>query len=190
LRRDVLPGVRDVVRYHRDRGLAHSLQRDLLGVRAPAHPAHYVVRRGAIRGGLGRLSARMAAPQAVSMAAPSAAGPAVRAGIPQRVRRALPNHPGDARPRREDAAADQGKAVMTTAATLLSDVLPGAVRMLAAAEMYTDPPELAPLPEEEPLIAKSVAKRRNEFITVRHCARQALRQLGVPPVPILKGEKG
>lgn len=79
---------------------------------------------------------------------------------------------------------------MTTAATLLSDVLPGAVRMLAAAEMYTDPPELAPLPEEEPLIAKSVAKRRNEFITVRHCARQALRQLGVPPVPILKGEKG
>ena len=30
-------------------------------------------------------------------------------------------------------------------ATLLSDVLPGTV---AAAEMYTDPPDLAPLPEE------------------------------------------
>lgn len=72
-------------------------------------------------------------------------------------------------------------------ATLLSDVLPGTV---AAAELYTDPPELAPLPEEEPLIARSVAKRRNEFITVRHCARLALRELGVPPVPILKGEKG
>ena len=56
--------------------------------------------------------------------------------------------------------------------------------------MYTDPPDLAPLPEEEPLIAKSVAKRRNEFITVRYCARLALEELGVPPVPILKGEKG
>jgi 4'-phosphopantetheinyl transferase EntD len=64
------------------------------------------------------------------------------------------------------------------------------VQALAAAEMYTDPPELAPLPEEEPLIAKSVAKRRNEFITVRYCARQALGELGVPPVPILKGDKG
>ena len=40
--------------------------------------------------------------------------------------------------------------------------------------MYDDPPDLAPLPEEEPLIAKSVAKRRNEFITVRYCARLAL----------------
>ncbi|MDR3660701.1 MAG: 4'-phosphopantetheinyl transferase, partial [Mycobacterium sp.] len=47
-----------------------------------------------------------------------------------------------------------------------------------------------PLPEEEPLIARSVAKRRNEFITVRHCARVALGKLGVGPVPILKGEKG
>jgi 4'-phosphopantetheinyl transferase EntD len=72
-------------------------------------------------------------------------------------------------------------------ATLLSDVLPDTV---AAAEMYDDPPDLAPLPEEEPLIAKSVAKRRNEFITVRYCARQALGEIGVPPVPILKGEKG
>jgi 4'-phosphopantetheinyl transferase EntD len=72
-------------------------------------------------------------------------------------------------------------------ATLLSDVLPHKV---ASAEMYTDPPDLAPLPEEEPLIAKSVAKRRNEFITVRYCARLALEELSVPPAPILKGEKG
>jgi 4'-phosphopantetheinyl transferase EntD len=78
---------------------------------------------------------------------------------------------------------------VTIVATLLSGVLPG-VDALAAAEMYTDPPELTPLPEEEPLIAKSVAKRRNEFITVRYCARQALGELGVAPVPILKGEKG
>lgn len=74
-------------------------------------------------------------------------------------------------------------------ATLLAGVLP-TVDTLVAAEMYTDPPELAPMPEEEPLIAKSVAKRRNEFITVRYCAREALGELGVPPVPILKGDKG
>jgi 4'-phosphopantetheinyl transferase EntD len=79
---------------------------------------------------------------------------------------------------------------MTIVATLLSAVLPAAAPAVAAAEIYTDPPELAPLPEEEPLIAKSVAKRRNEFITVRYCARQALGQLGLPPAPILKGDKG
>jgi 4'-phosphopantetheinyl transferase EntD len=76
------------------------------------------------------------------------------------------------------------------AATLLAGVLPGEIDALAAAEMYSDPKELAPLPEEEPLIARSVAKRRNEFITVRFCARQALVDLGMEPVPILKGDKG
>ncbi len=70
---------------------------------------------------------------------------------------------------------------------LLSGVVPSPV---ASAELYGDPPELAPLPEEEPLIARSVAKRRNEFITVRYCARRALGELGLPPVPILKGDKG
>ncbi|MDH6244931.1 4'-phosphopantetheinyl transferase [Mycobacterium sp. OTB74] len=70
---------------------------------------------------------------------------------------------------------------------LLSAVLPD---MVATAEMYSDPADLAPLPEEEPLIARSVAKRRNEFITVRYCAREALGKLGVGPVPILKGDKG
>lgn len=61
---------------------------------------------------------------------------------------------------------------------------------LVSAELYSDPPELAPLPEEEALIARSVAKRRNEFITVRHCARLAMTRLGEPVAPILKGDKG
>jgi 4'-phosphopantetheinyl transferase EntD len=61
---------------------------------------------------------------------------------------------------------------------------------LVYAEMYDDPSHLAALPAEESLIARSVTKRRNEFITVRHCARVAMAQLGVPPSPILKGEKG
>jgi 4'-phosphopantetheinyl transferase EntD len=70
---------------------------------------------------------------------------------------------------------------------LLSGLVPSPI---ASAELYDDPPDLAPLSEEEPLIARSVAKRRNEFITVRYCARQALGDLGLPPVPILKGDKG
>ncbi|OBI34062.1 4'-phosphopantetheinyl transferase [Mycobacterium sp. E1386] len=72
---------------------------------------------------------------------------------------------------------------------LVSSVLPD-MGELAYSELYFDPPDLVPLPEEEPLIAKSVAKRRNEFVTVRHCARVAMGELGLPPVPILKGEKG
>ena len=74
-----------------------------------------------------------------------------------------------------------------TAGSLLGQVLPDRV---VSAELYDDPPGLAPLPEEEPLIARSVAKRRNEFVTVRYCAREALGELGIGPVPILKGDKG
>ncbi|MGI9125133.1 MAG: 4'-phosphopantetheinyl transferase PptT [Mycobacterium sp.] len=72
---------------------------------------------------------------------------------------------------------------------LMRAVLPE-IDDLVYAELYEDPVDLLPMPEEEPLIARSVAKRRNEFITVRHCARLALQQLGVAPSPILKGEKG
>jgi 4'-phosphopantetheinyl transferase EntD len=70
---------------------------------------------------------------------------------------------------------------------LIDPLLPDAV---VAAEVFADLPGMAALPEEEPLIAKSVDKRRNEFIAVRHCARLALAELGFPPVPILKGDKG
>jgi 4'-phosphopantetheinyl transferase EntD len=76
-----------------------------------------------------------------------------------------------------------------TADLLVSSVLP-ATDQMAYSELYSDPPGLEPLPEEEPLVAKSVAKRRNEFVTVRYCARIALGELGLPPVPILKGDKG
>lgn len=77
-----------------------------------------------------------------------------------------------------------------TAGLLISSVLPDDPDNLASAEVYSDPPGLAALPEEEPLIARSVAKRRSEFITVRQCARLALGELGFPAVPILKGDKG
>ncbi|WP_082860212.1 4'-phosphopantetheinyl transferase [Alloactinosynnema sp. L-07] len=70
---------------------------------------------------------------------------------------------------------------------MIERILPAAV---VAAEAFDDPPEAVLLPEEEPVIAKAVDKRRREFTTVRYCARQALGKLGFPPVPILPGDKG
>ncbi|MET4164333.1 MULTISPECIES: 4'-phosphopantetheinyl transferase family protein [Gordonia] len=70
---------------------------------------------------------------------------------------------------------------------MIEQLLPAGV---ASAEAFADPPGLVPLPAEQSLIARAVEKRRREFTTVRHCARQALGELGHEPVPILKGDKG
>lgn len=72
---------------------------------------------------------------------------------------------------------------------LMRAVLPD-IAGLVYAELFHDPPELEPMPEERALIARSVDTRRSEFVTARHCARMALERLGIPPAPILKGEKG
>jgi len=72
-------------------------------------------------------------------------------------------------------------------ARMLGRILPAGV---AAAEMVQYPEGLAPHPGEEHLIEKSVEKRRRDFIGARHCARQALVQLGEPQVAIGKGERG
>lgn len=45
-------------------------------------------------------------------------------------------------------------------------------------------------PEEEAVITRAVEKRRREFTAVRACARQAMEKLGVPPQPVLPGERG
>ncbi|GAA3959781.1 4'-phosphopantetheinyl transferase family protein [Gordonia caeni] len=63
-------------------------------------------------------------------------------------------------------------------------------RGVAAAEAFGDPDGAAILPAEESLISQAVDKRRREFTTARHCGRQALGQLGIEPVPILRGERG
>jgi 4'-phosphopantetheinyl transferase EntD len=60
---------------------------------------------------------------------------------------------------------------------------------VSAVAMRGDDPGLRPFPEEEALLGQAVAVRRSEFITARHCARQALRALGVPEGPILRGPK-
>jgi 4'-phosphopantetheinyl transferase EntD len=70
---------------------------------------------------------------------------------------------------------------------MIEDLLPAAV---SAAEMFTDPPDVRLFPEEEALLARAVEKRRREFATARACARIALARFGVPPGPILPGERG
>ncbi len=45
-------------------------------------------------------------------------------------------------------------------------------------------------PGEEAAVARSVEKRRREFITARACARAACAQLGVAPSPITTGGRG
>ena len=70
---------------------------------------------------------------------------------------------------------------------MIERILPAGVQH---SESFGDPPELTPHPAEAPLVARAVEKRRREFVSVRHCAREALGKLGVDPAPILKGEKG
>ncbi|MFI7599464.1 4'-phosphopantetheinyl transferase [Actinoplanes sp. NPDC049681] len=70
---------------------------------------------------------------------------------------------------------------------MIERILPPSVRSAYARE---DPPAATLFPEEMPLVARAVAKRRAEFTTVRHCARSALASLGVAPGPLLRGERG
>jgi 4'-phosphopantetheinyl transferase EntD len=70
---------------------------------------------------------------------------------------------------------------------MIERILPAAV---IAVEAFDDPPEAVLLPEEEIVVAKAVDKRRREFTTVRYCARQGLARLGLPPTPILPGDRG
>ncbi|MFE0171994.1 4'-phosphopantetheinyl transferase [Streptomyces sp. NPDC059002] len=57
-------------------------------------------------------------------------------------------------------------------------------------ETRDDPADAVLFPEEAAVVANAVAKRRDEFTTVRHCARTALARIGVPPAPILPGQRG
>ncbi|MFF0188107.1 4'-phosphopantetheinyl transferase [Streptomyces sp. NPDC005244] len=71
---------------------------------------------------------------------------------------------------------------------MMEELLPESV---VAVESHGDEAEAAPLyPEEQALLTRAVAKRRREFATVRLCARRAMEKLGVPPAPVLPGERG
>jgi 4'-phosphopantetheinyl transferase EntD len=86
--------------------------------------------------------------------------------------------PGD--PAGTDARADADAAV-------IGEVLPATV---AGVEAFADPSDPEPFPEEASIVARAVDKRRREFVTARLCARAGLRRLGLPPAPILPGERG
>jgi 4'-phosphopantetheinyl transferase EntD len=60
----------------------------------------------------------------------------------------------------------------------------------AAEESFDDPPDVFLFPEEEAVLRRSVGKRRREFTTARMCARAALGRLGLPPAPIVPGDRG
>lgn len=59
----------------------------------------------------------------------------------------------------------------------------------ATVEAFTDVPDEAPYPGEEDLVARAVAARRQEFVTARRCAREALARLGYAPAPIRPGPR-
>lgn len=59
-----------------------------------------------------------------------------------------------------------------------------------AVEMFSDPPELTPHPAEISIVARAVDKRRREFVTTRHCAREAMSKLGYEPAPIHRAPSG
>ena len=65
--------------------------------------------------------------------------------------------------------------------TMIEALVPEA----ASAELYADVPEPTMFASEAACVAGAVAGRRREFATVRCCARDALRRIGVIGVPIL-----
>ncbi|WP_406441059.1 4'-phosphopantetheinyl transferase superfamily protein [Streptomyces sp. NBC_01613] len=72
---------------------------------------------------------------------------------------------------------------------MIEELLPDEV---VAVEVHGDDgSEPAPLyPEEAEVVARAVEKRRREFALVRACARRAMEKLGVPPQPLVPGERG
>ncbi|GGQ38795.1 4'-phosphopantetheinyl transferase [Streptomyces mutabilis] len=72
---------------------------------------------------------------------------------------------------------------------MIEELLPDTV-VAVEAHGNDDAGHLPLLPQEEPLVARAVAKRRREFTVVRSCARRAMEKLGVPAQPVLKGERG
>ncbi|NEC14990.1 4'-phosphopantetheinyl transferase superfamily protein [Streptomyces sp. SID8014] len=70
---------------------------------------------------------------------------------------------------------------------MLGTILPEG---LSVVETREEAPEATLYPEEAAVVARAVHKRRAEFATVRHCARRAMAELGLPPAPLLPGERG
>jgi 4'-phosphopantetheinyl transferase EntD len=70
---------------------------------------------------------------------------------------------------------------------MIERILPSRVVAEEAREDFLD---VALFPEERAVLGQAVDKRRLEFTTARACARQALRDLGLPSLPIPAGARG
>ncbi len=70
---------------------------------------------------------------------------------------------------------------------MIEEILPPAVVAVDTREEWLD---IELFPEEHAAVGRAVEKRRREFVTARACARAALAQLGLPPSPIVNGERG
>ncbi|MFC7527386.1 4'-phosphopantetheinyl transferase [Actinoplanes sp. GCM10030250] len=69
---------------------------------------------------------------------------------------------------------------------MLEALLPSSV---VTAEAFADEAGEQCFPGEEDLVATAAPGRRNEFVTARRCAREALASLGHPPVAIRSGPR-
>jgi 4'-phosphopantetheinyl transferase EntD len=70
---------------------------------------------------------------------------------------------------------------------MIEQILPPEV---ASAEAFDDAGPAPLFPEEEAAVYRAVPGRRAEFATGRACARAALAKLGLPPAPIIRGDRG
>ncbi|MBO4270663.1 4'-phosphopantetheinyl transferase family protein [Microbispora triticiradicis] len=75
---------------------------------------------------------------------------------------------------------------MNEPAAIRSILPPGVV----AVDTFHDAHDGMLFAAEEKAVSRSVDKRRNEFTTARICARRAMKLLGVPEQPILRGDQG
>lgn len=69
---------------------------------------------------------------------------------------------------------------------MIEDLLPSGV---VAVEAFGDLAGEPIFPGEEAQLARAVPARRQEFVTARRCAREALGRLGLPPAPIGTGPR-
>jgi len=68
---------------------------------------------------------------------------------------------------------------------VIGEILPAAA---ASAEAFDDEDGGTLFPEEKAYVARAVDARRRAFTTARGCARRALADLGIGPVPIPRGD--
>ncbi|CAL9332007.1 4'-phosphopantetheinyl transferase superfamily protein [Streptomyces sp. Tu 3180] len=72
---------------------------------------------------------------------------------------------------------------------MIDELLPSAVGTGSTFVDY-DAALTALYPQEAAAVARAQPKRRREYANVRLCARRAMRELGVPPAPVLSGVRG